>query len=226
MKYPRTYHLPWSETLSSDDRRIPDCSFFDGKQVVITEKLDGENCNLYGVSEDLPNGKFHARSQETSHHPSRNWIKQFLASICYQIPHTYQLCGENLFAYHSIFYEHLPSYFFAFAIFENDMVLPWQEIEDFCRELGIKTAPVIYRGTWDPHLVKSMWTGLGSYPTFDKPNGKLVDAEGYVVRIADAFPLSEFSKNVGKYVRAHHVQTDEHWMTKEVVPNRLRKKRI
>lgn len=35
--------------------------------------------------------------------------------------------------------------------------------------------------------------------------------EGIVIRNADSFPLEDFSKNVVKYVRKNHVQTDEHW---------------
>ena len=37
------------------------------------------------------------------------------------------------------------------------------------------------------------------------------DIEGFVVRDVAAFPVSEFSKHVAKYVRANHVQTDKHW---------------
>ena len=35
--------------------------------------------------------------------------------------------------------------------------------------------------------------------------------EGLVIRIADKFSVGEFDKNVAKYVRANHVQTDSHW---------------
>ena len=45
MKYPRTYHLPWSPGATSDDKRLQDgwFDFYRGKEVVFTEKLDGEN---------------------------------------------------------------------------------------------------------------------------------------------------------------------------------------
>lgn len=51
MKYPRTYHLPFSPGTTSDDRFATDFSEIIGKPIVITEKLDGENCgmNKYGV---------------------------------------------------------------------------------------------------------------------------------------------------------------------------------
>jgi hypothetical protein len=35
--------------------------------------------------------------------------------------------------------------------------------------------------------------------------------EGVVVRVADAFHASAFPVSLGKWVRAEHVQTDEHW---------------
>lgn len=43
-KYPRTYHLSSSPGKTSDDKVISDMSEFEGKEVVVTEKMDGENC--------------------------------------------------------------------------------------------------------------------------------------------------------------------------------------
>lgn len=37
------------------------------------------------------------------------------------------------------------------------------------------------------------------------------EKEGVVVRNADKFKDSDFSKNVIKWIRKGHVQTDEHW---------------
>ena len=56
VKYPRTYHLPWSSP-SSDDRVASSLNHFVGQEVVVTEKLDGENTSLY-------NDYVHARSLE------------------------------------------------------------------------------------------------------------------------------------------------------------------
>lgn len=44
VKYGRTYHLPWSPGMHSDDRMMPDVEVFNDKIVVVMEKLDGENC--------------------------------------------------------------------------------------------------------------------------------------------------------------------------------------
>jgi hypothetical protein len=146
-----------------------------------------------------------------------------LGSICFYIPEDHQLCGENLYAHHSIFYEELPSYFFLFGVFKDDVSLSWDEVEEIGKKVFVCRAPVLYRGVWDEDRIKSIWTGKGTYPTFERRDGKPVDAEGYVVRVADEFRLENFSTSVAKYVRKNHVQTDEHWMAKEVIPNRLRR---
>ena len=55
IKYPRTPHLPTSPGLTNDDRIIKDLSLLERSQVVITEKMDGENTT---ISRDY----IHARS--------------------------------------------------------------------------------------------------------------------------------------------------------------------
>ena len=45
--------------------------------------------------------------------------------------------------------------------------------------------------------------------------------EGFVVRNKESFDYADFSKNVVKYVRKNHVQTDTHWMHAEIVKNEL-----
>lgn len=43
IKYPRTFHLPWSLGATSDDKVLKNVDHFEGTCVVITEKMDGEN---------------------------------------------------------------------------------------------------------------------------------------------------------------------------------------
>lgn len=45
-KYPRTYHLPWSEGATNDDRISHSIDSFLNTDIIITEKLDGENCGM------------------------------------------------------------------------------------------------------------------------------------------------------------------------------------
>jgi len=64
VKYPRTWHVPWSEGMNDDDRLLPDMSSFEGRSVLVTEKMDGENTTMY-------RDHIHARRVESGGHPSR-----------------------------------------------------------------------------------------------------------------------------------------------------------
>jgi hypothetical protein len=205
VKYPRTFHLPWSKGLTTDDKKVESLSNFIGKRVIVSEKIDGECSSLY--SDHL-----HARSIDSKHHPSRNWIKQFHSERKHDIPETYRICGENVYAMHSIFYDKLPSYFLAFSIWEEDICKSWDETKELALLLDMQTVPILYDGIWDEEKIKACWTGLSKFGSTQ---------EGYVVRLADSFKLNEFANSVVKYVRENHVQTDEHWINIPVKPNLL-----
>jgi len=207
MKYPRTYHLPFSAGATNDDKILKDLSNLVDKSIVVTLKMDGENTSM------LYN-KIHARSEDSKDHPSRHWVKALHASICNYIPNDFQLCGENLFAKHSIHYKNLKSYFYLFSIWNihKEVCLSWQETIDFARELNLVTVPVLYQGDFDLEILQNL-TNLEFY------EGDPV--EGFVVRSQNSFGKHEFSSVVAKYVRANHVQTSTHWMYDKVIPNKL-----
>lgn len=239
IKYPRTHHLPWSDTIGPDgDHVLRDLNCFRGHEVVVTEKLDGENTTLYRTH-------LHARSLDGRHHPSRGWIKAFHARMCHLIPAGWRICGESLYALHSIHYQALPSYYIVFAVHDGERFLSWDDTVDFCASLSVPsrhdlgitdpgdvesaqadsnrtlisgdspllmTAPLLYRGPWNEKKVKACFSGRSSYGGAQ---------EGYVVRRSEAFLEADFQRSVAKYVRPNHVQTDQHWMLKPVVKNLL-----
>ncbi|MEM6293049.1 MAG: RNA ligase family protein [Myxococcota bacterium] len=169
----------------------------------MSEKMDGENTTLYP-------DHVHARSVDSRHHPSRNWVKALHGRIAFQIPKGWRLCGENLYAVHSIAYDDLPSYFLLFSIWdENNRCLDWDTTVEWAQLLEVPTVPVLYDGVFD-----QAW--------FDAFECDTHAHEGYVVRRAEGFEFDAFGTSVAKWVRKGHVQTDEHWMHKEVVPNGLR----
>jgi len=202
-KYPRTPHLPWSPGGTSDDRVLKDTQHFVGREVVVTEKMDGENTSLYRDT-------LHARSLDGRHHPSRNWVKALHARIRSHIPDGWRLCGENLYARHSITYEALTSYFQLFSIWnEENVALSWDETSEWASLLGLDLVPVLFRGLWCEPSIAAIPLDPGKQ-------------EGYVVRLADRFAFDQFDTSVAKWVRPGHVRTDRHWMHAEIVPNRLR----
>lgn len=203
IKYPRTYHVPWSGSKTNDDRTHTDMSFLEGRQVVVTEKRDGENSTVYY------DGYFHARSIDGNNHPSQNWLKSHMQYWCYELPQGWRVCGENLYATHSIKYDKLDSYFQVFSIWnERNECLSWKETKEWCELLGLKMVPVLYEGIYDEKLIKNL---------------KLDETvqEGYVIRVSDSFHYSQFKTSVGKYVRENHVQDTVHNWRMNWNPNKI-----
>ncbi len=210
VKYARTYHLPWSPGVTKDDRIMPDLLQFETfgikpNGVVVTVKMDGECTTMYS-------DYVHARSIEYDPHPSRSWVKALHARVAHDIPKKWRVCGENLYAKHSIKYEKLSDYFQVFSIWDDkNFCLNWRETEIWCALLGLTMVPALYIGAWDEKHIRSLYT-----PTL---NGD--PCEGYVVRLSESFHYRDFRRCVGKYVRAQHVQTHGHWMRNQVEPNKL-----
>ena len=204
IKFPKIPHLPWSLGITRDDKILKNTWVLEhSKEVVVTEKLDGENTTLYY-------DYMHSRSMEYTHHESRNWLKAKHAEICYNIPETFRICGENMYATHSIHYQKLSTYFYVFAIFDGSLCLSWNDTIRWCNTFGLETFPILYRGIWDENTIRTCLTGKS---VFDG------EQEGYVVRNVNSFQLKYFTNNIAKYVRQGHVQTDSHWLHKKVIPN-------
>lgn len=203
VKYPRTYHLPFSLNVSSDDRVMESYYWLQGYQVVVTEKMDGENTTWYRDG-------IHARSLDYSPHLSRDRVKAMWAERSHDIPSTYRICGENLYSKHSIQYNNLSSYFQVFGIWDGLTCLPWEETLEWIGLLDLEVVPVLYMGPWDEELIMNLALSLNK----DKQ-------EGLVVRRTNSINMREWPTRVGKYVRENHVQTHGHWMRQAVIPNKL-----
>ncbi|MCY9581425.1 RNA ligase family protein [Paenibacillus alvei] len=206
IKYPKTMHLPWSRSYTNDDKILRNTNHFIGREVVVTEKMDGENTTMY------TNG-IHARSLDSKDHPSRHIVKMLHGGIQYLIPEGYRLCGENVYAKHSLYYTDLPSYFLLFSVWnEQNICLSWDDTLEWADKLQLAVVPVLYRGIWDEEAAKKCYTMQSCCGG---------EQEGYVVRLASAFQYDAFKDSVAKFVRRNHVQTDEHWLSKPIEPNRL-----
>jgi len=205
VKYPRTYHLPWSPGNRGDEGVVENLRAFEGQRVVVSAKMDGQNTTMYRDG-------LHARSVSSESHPSQSRVRGLHAAIAHEIPDGWRICGENLFARHSIHYRHLSSYFMVYSIWdEHNVALSWDATVEWCALLGLQTVPVLYDGQWDERVVRELYR-----PTL---NGD--DCEGYVVRLAAAIPYGAFRRSVAKWVRADHVQTIHNWARQAVVPNHL-----
>jgi len=199
IKYPRTYHLPFTGTKHADDKVLQDFSSLNGHEVIVTLKMDGENTTYYS------DGYYHARSIDSRSNVSRDYAKQKLAAIQYMLPEGYRICCENLYAIHSIAYpdDYLEDYLYLLSIWDKDNIcLSWDDTEYFARMLSIPQPKVLYRGEFNLIALEKL--------------SKTIDTEteeGFVVRRTSEISYEEFPTHVAKWVRPFHVQNDsEHWI--------------
>lgn len=190
-KYPRTMHFPWSPGLQNDDRMLESTADWQGRQVVVTEKLDGENTTFY-------RDYIHARSLEYSPHWSRDRVKALHAEIAHEIPIGWRVCGENMTAVHSIKYDNLLSIFLIHSIWnEDNYCLSWSETVEWCALLNLVHVPLIYWGEYSDGICRGL---CGQLDTDVQ--------EGLVVRPAGRFYFQDFPYVVGKWVRASHIRSN------------------
>jgi ATP-dependent RNA circularization protein (DNA/RNA ligase family) len=209
IKYPKIYHVPKSPGITRDDKVLSEIEFANLcslPEIVVTEKMDGENTTMYS-------DYIHARSVEYASHPSRSKIRALHAAIANDIPEGWRICGENLTAVHSIFYDSLPAIFLVFNVWnEHNVCLSWDDTCEYAKLLGLFTVPMLYRGSGIS--LSEKLDELIATTDFDKH-------EGFVIRNAGAFPYETFQTNIAKYVRAGHVQTDAHWKYQTVKYNTI-----
>lgn len=206
VKYGRTMHLPWSPGIHDDDKALKDCSHFEGRRVIVTKKMDGENTSMY-------QDHIHARSIDSRGGEDRAWVKQFWSKIAHDLPDGWRICGENMWAEHSIHYSDLDSYFLGFSMWDElNHCLSWDETLDWFGIYGITPVPLLYDGIFSEQVMHDLEKTL----SWERD-------EGYVVRLADSFPYSAFKTSVAKYVRKGHVQTTKHWRQgRQITKNLLR----
>jgi hypothetical protein len=201
-KYNRTYHLPWSPGSTNDDRISNNVESLLGIEIVITEKLDGENT---GMEDEGVYARSHAAFTTSAW--SREVRQLHKIKVEGQLGEDVFLFGENMEGIHSIEYTNLDSYFYIFGVRDNGVWIPWHQVEEYSYLLDIPTVPVLFKGVINTQKeLKELVNNLVS-----KPSELGGQREGIVIRNAGAFDNEDFKDNVMKWVRAGHVTTDVHW---------------
>jgi hypothetical protein len=201
-KYNRTYHLPWSPGSTNDDRISDNVESLLGTEIVITEKLDGENC---GMTDEGVYARSHATFTTSAW--SREVRQLHKLSVEDELGDGVFLFGENMEGIHSIEYSNLESYFYIFGIRDNDIWIPWEKVEEYSYLLDIPTVPVLFKGI--VNSAKELQQIVEDLVS--KPSELGGQREGIVVRTAGMFHNDDFADNVMKWVRKGHVSTDVHW---------------
>ncbi len=201
-KYNRTYHLPWSPGSTNDDRISNNVESLLGIEIVITEKLDGENT---GMKDEGVYARSHAAFTTSAW--SREVRQLHKMKVEGQLGEDVFLFGENMEGIHSIEYTNLDSYFYIFGVRDSGVWIPWYQVEEYSYLLDIPTVPVLFKGVVNTQKeLKDIVDGL-----ITKPSELGGQREGIVIRNAGTFNNEDFKDNVMKWVRAGHVNTDIHW---------------
>ena len=235
-KYNRSLHAPISLGTTSDDRFMPRgyLKTFAKMDLVLTEKLDGQN-NCFSK-----NGVFARSHTSSTQHPWDKPMRQRWELIKNDLDDI-EIFGENMYGVHSIGYQKLESYFYVFAVRQNERWLSWEEVKFYASMFDFPCVPEIPITTslsslyydekknedkiLEAWFVKNLgmdWKEsvetqglLGGYdPLTSKPC-----SEGFVIRNAKGFTTNEGEvsvssnefNNLFKLVRESHVKTDTHW---------------
>ena len=235
-KYCRSLHAHISLGTTSDDRFMPAGyvqSFAAKPALVLTEKLDGQN-NCFSAK-----GLFARSHAAPTQHP---WDKPLLERwrLIRDDLGDLEIFGENMYGVHSIAYSRLESFFYVFAVRQQQHWLSWEEVQFYAAMFDFPTVPEIpirqplsdfYQTGKDENQALAQWLTanlgmswqqsvetaglLGGYD----PQTGVPCSEGFVVRNREGFATNngdlpvqsnEFD-NLFKLVRAKHVKTDVHW---------------
>lgn len=212
-KYPRSFHLPWSPGGTSDDKRLQSVDALIGPEIIVTEKCDGSNLTytskaVFSRSHSGPPAHASFDLAKATHGRIRHLISDGISVFC-----------EYCYAVHSIEYGALPEHSLVFGVRDDSSGIwwEWDMVAAQAADLGLPTVPVLFRGTVaSERELAELTTSLSAGPSaFGGAR------EGVVVRLAGAFSDAAFSSSLGKWVRAGHVTTDEHWMHQAIRAQRL-----
>jgi hypothetical protein len=202
-RYGRTFHAPNSPGLQSDDKRHPNMKRFIGEEMVFSIKKDGGNSAIYF------DGYTHARSPDSGYNWTHTYLRRIAEVICHELPEGYRLSLENMYAKHSIYYPEgsLEGYLYLLSVWNETQCLSYDDTVEWAQLLDLPMPEVLYRGPYYMGLEDELASKLD-----------LTKEEGIVGRLVKSYSMAEMSDCIVKWVRAGHVQTDEHWL-KTAYPN-------
>jgi len=213
IKYPSTPYLPFSESIGNP---ITNIKLLLGMPLLVTIKMDGSNAC---ITKD----KIAARNGQYADHTSFDLLKTEHIYKRSTIPENLQVFGEWLYAKHSIHYKDnlsLSSRFQIFNIYDVNLrcFLGWDEVKDIAKCIDYPTVPIVAENI----SIENEWEFTS---TLSRMARKVIESghEGIVIRPMIPFHYGHFEICTGKYVRANHVQTDNHWKDMHIVKNEVKK---
>ena len=189
-KYPRTPHISGS-CATSDDIVLKGGAELLGESFVVTEKMDGTNIVM----------TCDGMMTRSGNQPAASWSYPLYSTwnrIAHMIPEGLGVCGEFLYWRKSVPYESLASDFLVFSMIDLDAstALNWDTTTMWANELGLQMVPVV--GCEDNYQ-SAVHQG---HQYIESKESASIPVEGFVVRDAGEFSVSEFGQHTAKFVKS------------------------
>jgi len=252
-KYPRTPHL-LDSALQPGDEDLTRAGFSDvaGRHLVVEEKLDGANT---AISFDAHGGLLlQSRGHYLTGGPRerqfdrfKSWAHGVADLLRATLGTRYVVYGEWLYAKHTIYYDALPHYFLEFDILDRDAnaFLSTERRRALLAGVPIVSVPVLHAGPvasaaaltalLGPTIYKSRaWRGsLAEAAAVPPHDADLVwhqtDAsdlmEGLYIKIEENGRVAGRFKYVRHGFLATVLDSETHWQSRPILPNRLAERR-
>jgi len=250
IKFPRTRHIE-SSRFQPGDEDLADIPFssISGKTVIVEEKVDGANCavSFSDTGELLIQSRGHYLTggyRERHFDLLKKWAAAHSDAMLNLLGTRYIMFGEWLYAKHTIYYNALPHYFMEFDILDRETGLyldtPARK-ELLSKYPFITSVPLIYNGIIDSLKTLPALTGNSSFIAGNHIDNMKEDAlrrkidphraeketdksslmEGLYIKIEEG----GFVRERMKYVRSDFLSivtdSESHWVSRPIIPNRL-----
>ena len=250
-KYPRTRHIEGSRLQAGDDDLGDAVAFAGlvGKLLTVEEKIDGANCavSFDERGELLLQSRGHyliGGVREKHFNLLKLWATTHSRAFYETLGSRYVMYGEWAYAKHTIFYDALPHYFLEFDVLdrETDRFLDTPSRRQLLANLPVVSVPVICRRAF--RTDKELASLIGDSQFISEGHITRIlefcDAEG--ISRSTAWNETDRSRTMEglyikleedgrvtdrfKFVRTTFLQTaidsGTHWLTRPIIPNRLR----
>ena len=121
--------------------------------------------------------------------------------------HPCQFFFENLYGVHSIKYNNLTDYIHLIAVCNDGLFTSFSYMGLVSENYKMPVVPKLFEGTVNSE--ENLESLINKF--MKKPSIYGDEKEGIVIRPQGTFSFEDFDKNVFKYVREDHIQTDENW---------------
>ena len=195
MVYPKTPYFSFSSNFDNDDIVSKNLENFLGKQLVITEKIDGSNIKL----------EWNGRCYETftrGGNPTKGHFFSYLKRLIYTLPpieKNYSIFCEYVAFAHNIDYKEIPNILYIISVFDKStqQFLSWDDTRNISNYLGLPTVPELFIG-----IINSTDELKGICLSFQGKSeiSPSASKEGVVVRLYNSFHIKDFPISVAKCV--------------------------